>query len=420
MFGMNFEEIGNEEIQKFLEGQFTELQRSEFKKESWFAVSKKSSDEQRDEMLKDITGMANAYGGYIFVGIKPNAEGKYEYFDVPDSEAEKDKILQICNECIQPRLSGLHIKPVIITATDGQKTILLLQVPQGANAPYAAKAPANRAAYWFWRRYGDQVKPMQIFDIRKQVMDTYFGAEALQKKLTDAFFEYKRVNHSVPPFIWLAAAPANAFSGNQINVKDPEIKRILTNQHFISSNDPFQFSFRDENFAFTLNGVRAKLYGTDIDRNIELYKNGYIQGVGSGILNARTVGQTKQLFSTYAVLSYLLSFVNQVKNLYQQVEIHDAVVFQVGVGHANTYYLSNKVESNRPRVGLPGSFFDERQYDEPAPLLSEAVYIDDFGESSVLFMADQLAEKIWNGFGFETAPRLIAEDMEEIMKPVQK
>lgn len=419
MLGLDFEKIDGADIDNFLKSQLTELQRSEFKKESWFCVSKKNHDEQREEMLKDITGMANAYGGYIFIGVKP-LDGVYEYFNVSDAEEEKNKIIQTCNECIQPRLLGLHIKPVLVGAAGEEKTVLLVQVPQGGNAPYAAKAPANRAAYWFWRRHGDHVLPMQMLDIRKQIMDTYFGAEALQKKLADAFLEYKKINHSVPPFIWLAAAPANAFSGNQINVKDPEIKRILVNQHFISSNDPFQFSFQDQHFAFTLNGVRTKLCGTGIDRSIEVYKNGYIQGVGSGIIRERTQGTSQVILSTYAIRSYLLSFINQVKNLYEQSEIYDGVVFQVGIGHVNGYYLSNKLESTSPRIGLPTDSFNERKYDEPVPLLSETIYVDNFGESSILSVDNELAEKIWNGFGFETAPQLSSNEVKEILKPVQK
>ena len=52
-------------------------------------------------MLRDITAMANSYGGYIFLGIKQDDENNGLPVDIigidsPEAEKERDRILSSC------------------------------------------------------------------------------------------------------------------------------------------------------------------------------------------------------------------------------------------------------------------------------------------------------------------------------------
>src|SRR3990172_12734372 len=78
------------------------------------------NDEEIREMLRDITAMANSYGGYIFLGIKQDDENNGLPVDIigidsPEAEKERERILSSCLANIEPRLSGLKIQPIPIS-----------------------------------------------------------------------------------------------------------------------------------------------------------------------------------------------------------------------------------------------------------------------------------------------------------------
>ncbi len=417
MLGKDFDDIDCDTVKAFLESQADETQKIEFKREAWIDKPDKDA-EKGDEMLKDITGMANAYGGYILLGVKQNKENEvitYEFFNIPDHDKEMVRIKQRCNACIQPRLDGFKIKSVEMTTLEKERVvILILNVPRGINAPHAAKMTDMRAAYWFWRRYGDIVLPMQTFDIRKQIMDTYFGTETLEKKFTDAFNHFKIINHSAPPYIWLVASPADVLSNNRVDIKNSAVKQAFINEKSAYTTNPFQFTFKSEELKYTVRGLCAARSGYNMGKRIELHKSGFLQGIGFSILSEEPGASSRQLLSTYRIRSFILSFISQVYTLYQNANIQGGVDFQVAIGQAQGCKLPNR-EKAQYEIGMASTMIVENSYDDTVPLISEIIHIDDFDRKQILLVADDLAEKVWNGFGFEKAAQFSQEYIDDIM-----
>ena len=64
MFNKSFSEINSSDIEGLLTSGASEHSNLEFKKQIWG-----TADEEVREMLRDISSIANAYGGYLIVGI---------------------------------------------------------------------------------------------------------------------------------------------------------------------------------------------------------------------------------------------------------------------------------------------------------------------------------------------------------------
>lgn len=86
MFNKIFSNINIDDVKTLIGNGITEGQNIEFKQEVWA-----KSDEEIREMLRDISAMANAYGGYIVVGMKEDGDsGKaLQLLEVLNAEDEE-------------------------------------------------------------------------------------------------------------------------------------------------------------------------------------------------------------------------------------------------------------------------------------------------------------------------------------------
>ncbi len=121
------------------EGQYTEFKRS---------VSKSIS--------REIVGFANSGGGCIVIGV--NDKGKIK--GVTDINEEKSKIETIARNCDPP-------VPVRISTHDEEdKTIILIDVPEGKDKPYSCSSG-------FFLRSGANTQKMK----RDEIIDFIYSSD---------------------------------------------------------------------------------------------------------------------------------------------------------------------------------------------------------------------------------------------------
>lgn len=115
------------------------------------------------ELVKDVSALANAQGGYLIFGIgeesgAPRRPGGLVNID--DVEGERRRIIDHCFEKIEPRLTELDIRSIVVAG----KTLLICRVLEGAQKPYCARP--NKEHHYFWRRYEDGNRLMSVAEIR--------------------------------------------------------------------------------------------------------------------------------------------------------------------------------------------------------------------------------------------------------------
>lgn len=91
--------------------------------------------EHKREMLKDISGMANAEGGDLIIGIEENNWGQaVKLSPIIDPYEIKKSMLDICNQGIRDPIEGLQIH--IVERVMGVDGFLIIRVPSSNLKPH--------------------------------------------------------------------------------------------------------------------------------------------------------------------------------------------------------------------------------------------------------------------------------------------
>ncbi len=136
-----------------------ENQSLEYKKVPWT-----HDNAGKRELLRDISAMANAYGGYIIIGIEEDkADQAIAFVDAPNAEDERDRIISMVHANLQPRIAGLNIKCL----TDSTNHIILIYAPYSHRTPHLI---TGEDLYQFWIRHDRQKARMSVEEIRDAML----------------------------------------------------------------------------------------------------------------------------------------------------------------------------------------------------------------------------------------------------------
>jgi hypothetical protein len=197
-----------------------ERQTVEFKRDAYG-----KSDDAKYEMLKDISAMANAYGGEIFLGIDESGEGvASEVVGIPDGEREAQSITSSCLSNIDERIRGLATQPVRLSSG---KHVVIIHIPQSLRAPHMI---TFRSRNQFWARHDRQKSPMSTDEIR----DTCLRVEMLTTKLQE--YLQKRlatVDHfsGGKPTLTFSLTPI-LVQREAVQTRDQKLRHILRDSKF--------------------------------------------------------------------------------------------------------------------------------------------------------------------------------------------
>ena len=147
-------------------------------------------DKKANEISKDVSAFANSDGGLIIYGIKEDSENKH----LPDSidpinrnEISKERLEQIIQSRIRPRIENIEIHPV--TIDDSLNLVVyVVEIPQSDTAHQA-----NDRKYY--RRYNFSSEPMYDYEIRDIINRTKHPRIDLEFWITKNTYE---VNSHIP------------------------------------------------------------------------------------------------------------------------------------------------------------------------------------------------------------------------------
>ena len=146
-------EITPSDLEGLLSQKASEDQWLEFKREPYVPV-------KRLEMLKDITALANAEGGYLLIGAAEEDSTITSLCSVPDAQRHADDMLKSCLQNIRPRIEGLEIA---VVRGPAEEDVIVVRVPSSANRPHMYTLHDRTQ---FALRYGTHNREMTIGEIR--------------------------------------------------------------------------------------------------------------------------------------------------------------------------------------------------------------------------------------------------------------
>lgn len=121
------------------------------------------------EMLRDVTSLANAGGGYLLLGIREDGFNRpVEICPIDDFLIKSQGIRQACLDGVQERIDGLEVAGYEIEPNRG---IIVVHVPSSKKAPHMVSMDHHSD---FYRRYDTDKRVMTIGEIRDSFVDSPF------------------------------------------------------------------------------------------------------------------------------------------------------------------------------------------------------------------------------------------------------
>ena len=387
IFQKSFGNITGADIQNLIAIKYKERQRMEYKREMY-----KHTDKEKKEMLRDISSMANAYGGYLIVGVEADEDGiPIKPFNINNAEKERDRIEKSCLSSIDPHVPGLKCKTV--TMNSGENVIVVL-IPRSLKKPHMVTFSGLNQ---FWIRHNDKKLPMTIEEIR----DACISVENIWKDVRQFLDEReKELREEITSRGGMVIGCTPALIREEfIDIRDSNIKSFLIdppNQHKGSYSLSFKLTTVPEAYPEpTLNGLRITYKNT---QEVQLFRNGYYE-----LRVDRSYIYEKDEFE--GVFIHILGLIEFTVNYFRALSF---LVEKYGietnlVAFLNLYNISNiKLKSKLVHPGRNIAYYPEKRLEKTDYLPIPPKQIISFDNPDGI--AKSFLEKIWNAFGFEEVP----------------
>ncbi len=380
-FTKQFGDVDSTDIEALVTSAVTEGQNLEFKKEPWGR-----GDEDVREMLRDISSMANAFGGHILIGVGEDDDGRATAIhEVPKAEEERDRILASCLANLQPRVTGLDIRTVDLPS--GAK-MLILKIPNSTRLHQIT----FKGLYQFWIRHDRQKTRMSFDEIRDAIIR---GEEDLS--WSHDFLKQRRKKHGDGALL-LNAMPIKR-EKEVFNTRDEKIRELMQ-QTPGDRRSGWTFTFNQGTVRPTLHGLIAI---SDIS-SLELFRNGGLEGTVKVseeclITKKRLHYQNKDdeprlVFVNMGLVEFIYSFIKKVKVLTDQAGYDGPYSFSLSMFGIRGYVL--------PKERQAGHYI-QRSFNEYADKDLE-IDFETFDVVDPEKITKYLCDRIWQAFGFEEEP----------------
>jgi Putative DNA-binding domain len=144
---------------------------------------------QKAEITKDVSAMANSVGGTLIYGIAEHQDPKLEHLPekldpFPRNEFSREWLEQIIHT-IQPRIEGVTIHS-LVDVSDSQKGYFVVQIPQSSTAHQARD-------HRYYKRFNFMAVSMEDYEIR-DVMNRRKHPQLVPKALLSVVVDSGRIH----------------------------------------------------------------------------------------------------------------------------------------------------------------------------------------------------------------------------------
>lgn len=119
------------------------------------------------EMLRDVSALGNADGGYLVMGVSEDGNNRpVDFSPIDDFLSKEQGIRQACLDGLQERIDGLEVNSYALTSNTG---IIVIHIPPSHKTPHMVSMDHHSD---FYRRYDTDKRVMTIGEIR----DSFLGS----------------------------------------------------------------------------------------------------------------------------------------------------------------------------------------------------------------------------------------------------
>lgn len=358
----------------------------EFKREIW-----KKDDDGVREMMKDISSLANAYGGYLIIGIEQDESGRAaKLIEVPNAEFERDRILASCITNLQPRVMGLDIRSIEFEVG---KKVLVIKVPRDIHIHQIT----FKGLYQFWKRHDRQKSKMTYDEIKESINRESFSLV----KMEDFIQRRKNEINTGESLIMLSALPLKLES-EILKINNQELRRVIQDDN-LERLSGWGLNFRGGQPKPTLNGLRIEGY----KQIAELYRNGYfevISSISEGYsfekkdININGSIVSRNFFRSAAIVELTYSFINRLKTIVSTIGYDAPYIFSINLFHIKNFALPEHHHNARLAPTHNSRVWEKESLE--LPLIT-------FETIDPKIITKDLCDRIWQAYGYENEPYFI-------------
>lgn len=334
-FRKPFDAIASEDLHFLIEYRVAEGQNLEYKKQQWGR-----NDEEVREMLRDISAMANAYGGYIFLGVEEENSNSGIPVNIPGirstkADAERERIQSSCLVNTDPRIPGFKIRTIPI---DRDSSVVAIHVPRSTRAPHMV---TFRGLNQFWVRHDRQKSKMSVEEIADLFLRTRSlvddAQSFLKRRRTEILEEIKRI-----PFYVIGTLPL-LVRDEITDITDTQLRALMKH---LPGQDRAQFNL---DFSRSLElQPHPTLFGLEIRINnlmrLQLFRNGYVEAMIDVSEEAKFVqrhqASSHTIFNPYALAGYAVSFLCALAAFREHLALEDSFLLFVSLFNVKGFALS--------------------------------------------------------------------------------
>jgi len=189
----SLEDISLDDIRLLVENEVPEGPYLEYKESPY-----SGRPQDRREMLRDVTALANSSGGYLIVGIMEDSFGRAASLTpIPEPHTIAQAMRQTCLDGVRERLGDLEIRVYETTFDQG---IIVFHVPFSERRPHMVTLTGRTD---FYCRYDTDKRPMTIGEIREAILANPHFRQLVELELQAKGAlgdEEGRVEGVIPPY----------------------------------------------------------------------------------------------------------------------------------------------------------------------------------------------------------------------------
>lgn len=385
--GKSLEDIREADLQALITNGEREKQTLEYKRDPYGR-----GDEPVREMLRDISSMANAFGGDLLLGVEEDADGvAIALPGVENCETEAQRIVNSCLSNIDERIPGLATWPIPLS---NSRHVIVVRIPRSLRAPHMV---TFKGLNQFWIRHDRQKSPMSIHEVR----DACLRVEGLMERL-ERFLEKRRaeiLNEMRENPYYLVSLTPIFVNTEVVNIHDNVLRNLLENPPAQASGWPVRFHHT---------AIQPTLHGLTLDtpnwKRVELLRNGHLELRVSceHLLHRDSIqirSQQCRLFRVRPIIECPVRLFRLGKAIYSHLGITDPLVVSISLYNIGGLALPEEPVESAFLHTLPGH--------EPRPWPEKHLEIPPRQVPS-LDRPDRVAkesmDRLWQAFNFEGAP----------------
>lgn len=381
--GKKLSELQEQDFQRLKDNEVQERDTIEYKRDMYG-----NSDEDKREMLRDITSMANHHGGHIVIGIEEDDEGIPTNVVGIEAGNHVERIRGSCLDNIDKRIVGLDIEDISLS---NRRVVVVISIPESINVPHIV---TYRGLNQFWKRHGRQKDKMTIDEI----------GEAFDKRLSNLnrldrflFTRKAEILESIGDKTYMVISSSPAYLRDEVifDMHDQDLRGIITNppqlvkgMGNINCGLPYP----------TINGLRAdnrSPFYSDVPAEgdyIEVYSTGYIE-YGQLIECPKPITQDKDLglyFASEYHTAHIVNFMRLIERIYEIYLPLTPLVVNFAIYNAKGMRLAT------------GGRYDKRVRWQKQHFELGKFYAENLPEERKL-LTKTICDRLWQAFHYERA-----------------